>query len=105
RLLASTPLHLRALGEAGLTFPEVDLIVSATAPLDPAPARPGRSRVRAPLLEMFGSTETCVFATRRTAQQDVWKIYDGISLETGTDSTQVSAACYERPPRRIDPLC
>jgi hypothetical protein len=30
---------------------------------------------------MFGSTETCVFATRRTAQQDVWKIYDGITLE------------------------
>ncbi len=45
-----------------------------------------------------------MFATRRTAQQDVWKIYDGITLETGTDSTQVSAAWYERPQKLMDVL-
>ncbi len=104
RLLVSTPLHLRALAESGLAFPDIDLIVSATAPLDPALARLVEERLRAPLLEMFGSTETCVFATRRTAQQDVWKIYDGISLEAGTDSTQVSAAWYERPQKLMDVL-
>lgn len=104
RLLVSTPLHLRALAESGLTFPDIDLIVSATAPLDPALAQWVEERLRAPLLEMFGSTETCVFATRRTAQQDVWKIYDGITLETGTDSTQVSASWYERPQKLMDVL-
>lgn len=104
RLLVSTPLHLRALAESGLDFPDIDLIVSATAPLDPALARLVEERLRAPLLEMFGSTETCVFATRRTAQQDVWKIYDGITLEAGTDSTQVSAAWYERPQKLMDVL-
>jgi len=104
RLLVSTPLHLRALAESGLAFPDIDLIVSATAPLDPALARLVEERLRAPLLEMFGSTETCVFATRRTAQQDVWKIYDGIGLETGADSTQVSAAWYERPQKLMDVL-
>ena len=104
RLLVSTPLHLRALAESGLTFPELDLIVSATAPLDPALARLVESRLRAPLLEMFGSTETCVFATRRTAQQEIWKIYDGISLETGADSTQVFAPWYERPQKLMDVL-
>ena len=104
RVLVSTPLHLRALAESGLTFPELDLIVSATAPLDPALARLVESRLRAPLLEMFGSTETCVFATRRTAQQDVWKIYDGITLETGADSTQVFAPWYERPQKLMDVL-
>jgi acyl-coenzyme A synthetase/AMP-(fatty) acid ligase len=104
RLLVSTPLHLRALAESGLTFPDIDLIVSATAPLDPALARLVEQRLRAPLLEMFGSTETCVFATRRTALQDVWKIYEGISLETGTESTRVSAAWYERPQKLMDVL-
>ena len=39
RLLVSTPLHLRALADSGLEFPDLDLIVSATAPLDPALAR------------------------------------------------------------------
>ena len=104
RLLVSTPLHLRALAESGLDFPDIDLIVSATAPLDPALARLVESRLRAPLLEMFGSTETCVFATRRTARQDVWKLYEGISLEAGADSTQVSAAWYERPQKLMDVL-
>jgi acyl-coenzyme A synthetase/AMP-(fatty) acid ligase len=104
RLLVSTPLHLRALAESGLTFPDIDLIVSATAPLDPTLAQLVEERLRAPLLEMFGSTETCVFATRRTAQQDVWKIYEGITLETGAESTQVSAAWYERPQKLMDVL-
>lgn len=104
RLLVSTPLHLRALAESGLDFPDIDLIVSATAPLDPALARLVESRLRAPLLEMFGSTETCVFATRRTAQQDVWKIYEGIALQAGAESTQVSAAWYERPQKLMDVL-
>ena len=104
RVLVSTPLHLRALAESGLDFPDIDLVVSATAPLDPALAQLIEARLRAPLLEMFGSTETCVFATRRTAQQEVWKIYDGITLETGADSTQVSADWYERPQRLMDVL-
>jgi acyl-coenzyme A synthetase/AMP-(fatty) acid ligase len=104
RVLVSTPLHLRALAESGLAFPELDLIVSATAPLDPALARQIEERLRAPLLEMFGSTETCVFATRRTAKQDVWKIYEGITLEAGSDSTQVSAGWYERAQKLMDVL-
>ena len=66
RVLVSTPMHLRALAESGVDFPALDLIVSATAPLDPALARHVESRLRAPLLEMFGSTETGVFATRHS---------------------------------------
>lgn len=104
RLLVSTPLHLRALAESGLTFPDIDLIVSATAPLDPALARQIEERLSAPLLEMFGSTETCVFGTRRTAQQDVWQLYDGITLEPAATSTRVSAAWYERPQQLQDVL-
>src|SRR5690606_12877745 len=36
RILVSTPVHLRAMVESGLQFPPVDLIISATAPLDQA---------------------------------------------------------------------
>jgi acyl-coenzyme A synthetase/AMP-(fatty) acid ligase len=104
RILVSTPLHLRALAESGLAFPDLALIVSATAPLDPALARHVEDRLRAPLLEMFGSTETCVFGTRRTAQQEVWRLYDGITLEPGPASTQVSAGWYERPQQLQDVL-
>ena len=104
RLLVSTPLHLRALAESGLAFPDIDLIVSATAPLDPALAQLVEKRLRAPLLEMFGSTETCVFATRRTAQQQEWRSYDGVTLEPARDSTRVSAAWFQRPQQLQDVL-
>jgi acyl-coenzyme A synthetase/AMP-(fatty) acid ligase len=104
RLLVSTPLHLRALAESGLTFPEVDLIVSATAPLDPALAQLVEARLRAPLLEMFGSTETCVFATRRTAQQEEWRLYEGVEIEPAMDSTRVSAGWFQRPQQLQDVL-
>jgi acyl-coenzyme A synthetase/AMP-(fatty) acid ligase len=89
--------HLRALAESGITMPALDLIVSATAPLDPGLASQVESRLGAPLLEMFGSTETCVFGTRRTARESQWKLYDGVSLEPLTETTRVSARWFEKP--------
>ena len=97
RVLVSTPLHLRALTDSGLAFPDVDLVVSATAPLDQELARQVEARLGAPLLEIFGSTETGVIATRRTAQQAEWRLYPGVALEPGVDSTRVAAAWFEHP--------
>jgi acyl-coenzyme A synthetase/AMP-(fatty) acid ligase len=104
RVLVSTPLHLRALAETDLVFPALDLIVSATAPLDATLARHIEARLGAPLLEMFGATETCVMATRRTAQEEEWRLYEGIGLQAGPDSTRVNAAWYPGPQRLQDVL-
>jgi acyl-coenzyme A synthetase/AMP-(fatty) acid ligase len=104
RLLVSTPLHLRALAEAELEFPAIGLIVSATAPLDAELARRIESRLRAPLLEMFGSTETCVIATRRTVLEQEWKLHDGVTLEPQPDSTRVAAAWFAQDQQLQDVL-
>jgi len=104
RVLVSTPLHLRALADSGVDFPEIDLIVSATAPLDEELASHVETRLRAPLLEVFGSTETGVIATRRTAQQDEWRLYPGVTLDPGSDSTRVAAAWFDQPQRLQDVL-
>jgi acyl-coenzyme A synthetase/AMP-(fatty) acid ligase len=53
---------------------------------------------------MFGSTETCVFGTRRPAQEAEWRVYDGITLVPSSDSTEVSAAWYARPQQLQDVL-
>ena len=82
RVLVSTPLHLRALADSGVVFPEIDLITSATAPLDQELARRVEARLQAPLLEIFGSTETGVIATRRTAQQEEWRLHPGHHART-----------------------
>jgi acyl-coenzyme A synthetase/AMP-(fatty) acid ligase len=104
RVLVSTPLHLRALAESGISFPAIDLIVSATAPLDAALARHVESRLGAPLLEMFGATETFVFADRRTARQQEWRLYDGVEIHPDSGSTRVSAAWFARAQQLQDVL-
>ena len=68
RTLVSTPVHLRALLAANLTLPALHAVVSATAPLDEALARQVERRFGAPLLEIYGSTESGQMATRHPTQ-------------------------------------
>jgi acyl-coenzyme A synthetase/AMP-(fatty) acid ligase len=91
RVLVTTPVHLRSLVESGVCFPDVDVVVSATAPLQRELAQRVEKRLRAVLIEMFGSTETCVIATRRTSQDAGWRPYPGVRLEPMEGSTIVSA--------------
>src|SRR5699024_7339112 len=72
RVLVTTPVHLRALVACDQPIPPIAAIVSATAPLSGALARRAETRFDAPLLEVFGSTETCVFASRRSARENRW---------------------------------
>lgn len=91
RVLVSTPVHLRALVESPQEFPRTALVVSATAPLDRELAQAVEAKLGGRLLEIFGSTETCAFASRRTAQDELWKLHDGVQLESAADGTWVVA--------------
>ncbi len=96
RVLVSTPVHLRAMVQSNQVFPRISLIVSATAPLDRVLANAVETKLQAPLLEMFGSTETCVIATRRPSQDDAWNIYEGVTLEPTAEGTRVDAPWFHR---------
>ena len=80
RALVSTPVHLRTLLAAGAVLPPVDLIVSATAALSLELAREVESSYHAPLLEIYGSTETGQIATRRTATSEAWTLWPDVRL-------------------------
>lgn len=97
RVLVSTPVHLRAMVGSDQHFPEVDVIVSATAPLDRSLAAAVTAKLGGELVEMFGSTETCVFASRLTAREDQWRIYPGVQLEPRDDGTMVHAPWFVEP--------
>lgn len=97
RVLVSTPLHLRTLVESSQPFPETALIVSATAPLDRELAAAVEARLGGQLLEMFGSTETCVIACRRTANGDAWRAHAGVELHPCDDGTLVMAPWFVEP--------
>lgn len=97
RVLVTTPVHLRALVEAGQPLPPLAAIVSATAPLSVDLARTAEARFDAPLQEMFGSTETCVIAHRRSTQTEAWRPYPGVVLHPQPDGTRVEAPQLAAP--------
>lgn len=85
RALVTSPVHLRALLQSDSDLPAADLVLSATAPMSRAMARQAQASLAAPLLEIYGSTETGAMATRRTAETDEWTLLPGITLERGGD--------------------
>lgn len=97
RVLVSTPVHLRAIVGSNQQFPPVDVIVSATAPLDQPLAAAVSAKLGGEMVEMFGSTETCVFASRLTAREEQWQLYEGVQLEPRTDGTLVNAPWFVEP--------
>lgn len=97
RALVSTPVHMRALIGAETDIPAVDLIVSATAPLSAELARELEARLHAPLMEIYGSTETGQIAARRSAQTPEWRLFPGVVLTPKEDAVWASGGHVEQP--------
>jgi acyl-coenzyme A synthetase/AMP-(fatty) acid ligase len=96
RVLVTTPVHLRTLLSAEVRFPEVDLVLSATAPLAQQLAREVEARYRTRLLEIYGSTETGQIALRRPATRIPWRLWPGVGLSTVKDQTFAHGGHVER---------
>lgn len=97
RTLVSTPVHLRALLGAASSVPPADLVVSATAPLSPALAVELESAFNAPLLEIYGSTETGQIAVRQSAQTQQWQLFPGVRFHQEAGVTWASGGHVEQP--------
>jgi acyl-coenzyme A synthetase/AMP-(fatty) acid ligase len=97
RILVTTPFHLRALLQSDVALPDVEVIVSATAPLAAELARAVEVRFGTRVIEVFGSTETCVIAHRRAALDEAWNLYDGVHLRPQPDGTLVEADYLDAP--------
>ena len=80
RILVSTPLHLRLLLDAELELPKLSMVLSATAPLSNALAHKVEVALQAPLMEIYGSTETGQIATRRTTETEQWQLLPEVRL-------------------------
>lgn len=98
RMLVTTPYHLRTLLEAGVSFPPVAAILSATAPLSPDLARRAEEALQATVLEVYGSTELGMTATREPCRQAVWTTLAGITLsQPSPDQVLVSSPSLGEP--------
>lgn len=82
-LLATTPLHLRAIALESLTLSDIVCIISSTMPLARTLAANAESLLGAPLAEIYGCTETGAIAMRRTATEEVWRLVAGVRIRAG----------------------
>lgn len=102
RVLVTTPLHLRALVRSGVRLPPLYRIVSATAPLPPDLAGQAENLWGAPVVEVYGSTETGLAATRRPAVSEVFTLRPDFVLETTTDTPVLHGPHFPTPVRVHD---
>ena len=59
--------------------------------MDPALAAAAEARFACEVREVFGSTETCVIARRRTAREDAWTPLPGVLVQPQPDGSLVHA--------------
>jgi len=102
RALISTPVHLRALLDSGVRLPALDLVVSATAMLPIELAREVEARTQAPLLEIYGSTETGQMASRRTVAEQAWTLWPDMELYATEGSWWARGGQLLEPTRLAD---
>jgi len=97
RVLATTPVHLRALVGSGQALPPLAAVISATAPLPRELAQAAERAFNTRVLEFFGSTETCILGHRFTATEDDWTHYPGVRFGHRPDGALVEAAWLPGP--------
>lgn len=91
RILVTTPVHIRALIEAGEALPDIEFIVSATAPLSQDLAAKAESLFRTRVLEIYGCTEAGSIASRRTSRGDIWRAFEGVRFQRKAEESWVDA--------------
>ena len=97
RVLVTTPLHLRAQLAAEAPLPPIDMVISATAPLDAALAGQVEQAWHTRVLEIYGATEAGSIASRRTLDGAEWTPYPGVSFAIDEDAAEVTVPGLPAP--------
>lgn len=93
----ATPLHLRALVQADERVGHCSAAIASTMPLASTLAAQAEGLIRAPVLELYGSTETGALAMRRTACDSGWRALQGVRLESTTQGTLAWGEHFQAP--------
>ena len=80
KVLVTAPFHLETLLDSGITLPNVNHVISATAPLSEVIARRAEQSLGCQLSEIFGATETGQIAMRKPTQTDEWTLVEGVTI-------------------------
>ncbi len=97
RMLVTTPLHVMACVTARTPLPQVEFILSATAPLSVSSAKQAETLFETSVYEVYGFTEAGSLATRRTVAGETWHVLDGIALHQESDRYLLQAPYLPEP--------
>ena len=95
RCLITTPLHLHYLLAEMPSMPEVEFVLSSTAPLSPQLAIKAEACFAAPVYEIYGCTEAGMVASRRPVQGMAWQLMPDVSLRQDESANFVSGGHIE----------
>jgi acyl-coenzyme A synthetase/AMP-(fatty) acid ligase len=88
-MLVTTPLHLRALTRAPAPHRRLDLIVSATAPLEQSLVVTAEQHLQSTVLEIYGCSEVGSLAYRLPRQAGSWRFFDCFELRFSAGVVEV----------------
>jgi acyl-coenzyme A synthetase/AMP-(fatty) acid ligase len=97
RMLISTPVHLRAMIQSGLSFPAVELVISATAPLDAELATQVEQCFSGRLGEIYGCTEVGSIAWRYPTRTLAWSAFSAFGFDSNEHRTLLHGEHIEQP--------
>jgi acyl-coenzyme A synthetase/AMP-(fatty) acid ligase len=100
----ATPMHLRGLVQSAAALPACRVAIVSTMPLGHALAVQGEQMLAAPVLEIYGSTETGALAMRRTARETRWLPIDGVTLDPVEGATLARGAHFASPVQLLDEI-
>jgi acyl-coenzyme A synthetase/AMP-(fatty) acid ligase len=91
RWLVTVPMHLQACVAMDIRMPALGGILSATARLDARLAQAVEASTGAPVVEIYGSTETGAVATRRPSLEEGFELLNGLRLDSRAGKCRVLA--------------
>ena len=97
RWLVATPLHLQSCLASGQPMPPLAGVLCATASLSTELAQAVEISWRAPLWEIYGSTETGALATRRPARETTFRAVEGVTLHATGGATEARGGQLDSP--------
>lgn len=103
-MLVTTPLHLYACVAADLEWFGVQQVISATAPLDQTLAVRAEKVMYTQVREIFGCSEAGSFASRNSARENGWQMYDGMEIEQTGETAMISGGHLPQAVRLTDQI-
>ena len=97
RILATTPMHLKACGTLDAEWPDIELVMSATAPLSLEVAHQREQAMNTEVKEVYGCSEAGAVATRRMTQSTNWELLADYTLSTNNGAARLHTPTKQEP--------